>query len=171
MNASIYMARERCCYPHLATAISQSRAGPQTPGVRNRKVTSRKTNEQNQNQQSTGEIATCSAYTNETASVRIPRRSSTAGPPKDCLYSAHHVIAAVQAFRDKVNNTLLIDLIQKGSHRVVSSKKSGILVSNMLKCRAFENHVLLVPPPVLTPGAQTFMAWDRIRPMASHVTG
>ena len=70
-----------------------------------------------------------------------------------------------------MNNTPLIGLIHKGSHRVVPSKKTGIIVSDMLKCRTFENHVLLVPPPVLTPGAQTFMAWERIRPMASHVTG
>ena len=31
----------------------------------------------------------------------------------------------------------------------------------MLKCRTFEHHVLVVPPPVLTPGAQTFMAWAK----------
>ena len=36
------------------------------------------------NQQSTGEIAACSAYTNETAFVCIPRQSRTAGPSKDC---------------------------------------------------------------------------------------
>ena len=33
--------------------------------------------------------------------------------------------------------------------RVLPSNKSGILVSNRLKCRTFENHVLLIPPPVL----------------------
>ena len=89
-------------------------------------------------------------------------------PTEGSLHSAHHVMAAVQALRDKVNNTPLIGLIYKASHRVVPS---GILVSNMRKCRTFENHVLHVPPPVLTPGAQTCMAWERIRPMASHVTG
>ena len=68
-------------------------------------------------------------------------------PTEGLLYSAHHVVAAVQACRDKVNNTPLIGLIHKGSHRVVPSKKSGILVSDMLKCRTFENHVLLVPLP------------------------
>ena len=54
-------------------------------------------------------------------------------PTEGTLHSAHHVIAAVQALRDKVNNTPLIGLIYKGLHRVVPSKKSGILVSNMLR--------------------------------------
>ena len=52
-------------------------------GTAYRKVTSRKTNEHSQNQQSTGEIATCSAETNDTASVRTSRRPSTAGPSLD----------------------------------------------------------------------------------------
>ena len=82
----------------------------------------------------------------------------TQRPPCDCC-------SAVQALSDKVNDIPLIALVPKGSHRVRGAqKKSGILVLNMLKCRTFETHVPLVLPPVLTPGAQTFMAWERIRP-------
>ena len=51
-------------------------------------------------------------------------------PTEGLLHSAHHVIAALQALRDEVNNTPLIGLIHKGPHRVVPSKKSGILVSD-----------------------------------------
>ncbi len=77
--------------------------------------------------------------------------------------------AAVLELRDKENDTALIGLIHKGSHRAVPSKNRGTLVpNNMLKCRTFEIHVLFVSPPAMAPGAQTFMGEDQPYGVSRH---